>query len=326
MVAAMATPAERANMSVSVVAMVAILLISLVPFLGSFVMLLEWCSCYLSSPLPSTTSISAVAIGSCLCLPLLCRPGRWQTTHRVHTTPTRCPWCRSCGGTKEARPAGAAPSRVGGPRGRFVGILWVVGEFDTRDEASEREAAPFGARLRSMRQAAGLTQEELAVRAGLSPNAVGALERGVRKRPQPHTVRSLSEALGLSEEGRTALLAGVPKRGVPGSSGAQEVSPASPAASALPRPATPLVGRERELAEVRGLLTQRDMRLLTFTGIGGVGKTRLAVEVAREAAENLPDGAAFVGLAALSDAALWFRRSCGRWACPRRGAGPRWSP
>ena len=179
-----------------------------------------------------------------------------------------------------------------------------MGEFHTRDEASEREAAPFGARLRSMRQAAGLTQEELAVRAGLSPNAVGALERGVRKRPQPHTVRSLSEALGLSEEGRTALLAGVPKRGVPGSSGAQEVSPASPAASALPRPATPLVGRERELAEVRGLLTQRDMRLLTFTGIGGVGKTRLAVEVAREAAENLPDGAAFVGLAALSDAAL----------------------
>ncbi|HEV2744357.1 MAG TPA: AAA family ATPase, partial [Rubrobacter sp.] len=69
-------------------------------------------------------------------------------------------------------------------------------------------------------------------------------------------------------------------------------------------PTTPLVGREREAAEVRGLLTQRNARLLTLTGIGGVGKSRLAAEVTREAADNFPDGAAFVGLASLSDAAL----------------------
>ena len=162
----------------------------------------------------------------------------------------------------------------------------------------------FGDRLRSLRQAAGLTQEELALRAGLSPNAVSALERGARRRPQPHTVRALSEALGLSEDERAALLAAAPKRSGPAPSAADEGSPASLVVSALPRPATSLVGRERELEEVVGLLTQQGVRLLTLTGLGGVGKTRLALEVAKEAAPLFPDGAAFVGLVPLSDPSL----------------------
>jgi predicted ATPase/DNA-binding XRE family transcriptional regulator len=181
-----------------------------------------------------------------------------------------------------------------------------VGEHDTRDEGPKRAAAPFGERLRSMRQAAGLTQEELASRAGLSPNAVGALERGARKRPQPHTVRSLSDALGLSGEERAALLAAVPRRGEAASSADDELPPTSsgPAVSALPHPSTPLVGRERELEEVRDLLTRRDARLLTLTGIGGVGKTRLALGAAREVGDRFPAGAAFVGLAPLADPLL----------------------
>ena len=172
----------------------------------------------------------------------------------------------------------------------------------------KRSATSFGDRLRSLRESKGFTQEELAFRAGLSPNAVGALERGARRRPYPHTVRSLSEALGLSEGERTALLAAVPKRGgAAPSAGAEETSPASPAGGAgstLPRPVTPLVGRERELKEVKGLLAHQEVRLLTLTGIGGVGKTRLAVEVAREASGLFADGAAFVGLASLADPAL----------------------
>jgi transcriptional regulator with XRE-family HTH domain len=60
--------------------------------------------------------------------------------------------------------------------------------------------ASFGAHLRRLRQTAGLTQEELAMRAGLSPDAVSALERGLRRRPYPHTVRALAEALELREE------------------------------------------------------------------------------------------------------------------------------
>jgi transcriptional regulator with XRE-family HTH domain len=63
-----------------------------------------------------------------------------------------------------------------------------------------------------MREAAGLTQEELALRAGLNPNAVGTLERGARRRPYPHTVRALAEALELAEEARASLLASVPSQ------------------------------------------------------------------------------------------------------------------
>ena len=55
--------------------------------------------------------------------------------------------------------------------------------------------------LRALRERAGLTQEELAERAGLTSHAISALERGVRTRPYPHTIRSLATALDLDETG-----------------------------------------------------------------------------------------------------------------------------
>ena len=64
----------------------------------------------------------------------------------------------------------------------------------------------FGADLRALRSAAGLTQEELAARAGLTANGVSALERGTRTRPYPHTVRALADALGLEGERRDRFL------------------------------------------------------------------------------------------------------------------------
>jgi len=65
------------------------------------------------------------------------------------------------------------------------------------------EPAPaFGAQLRWLREAAGLTQEELAERAGLTAAGVSALERGHRRRPYPHTVRVLSAALAGSRRRR----------------------------------------------------------------------------------------------------------------------------
>ncbi len=163
--------------------------------------------------------------------------------------------------------------------------------------SAEHEEPTFGARLRRLRESAGLTQEELASRAGLTPNGVSALERGLRKRPYPHTVRSLADALGLPEEERAALLAAVPKRGEAAPSAADEegFAPAPPAAlvSALPRPAAPLVGRGREVEEVMSLLARPDARLVTLTGIGGVGKTRLAAEVARGGAPHTGGRPAF---------------------------------
>lgn len=70
----------------------------------------------------------------------------------------------------------------------------------------------------------------------------------------------------------------------------------------LPRPPTNFVGRASELAQVRALLD--GTRLLTLTGPGGCGKTRLAIEVASRAAVNFPDGAHFVSLASVRDPAL----------------------
>ena len=82
----------------------------------------------------------------------------------------------------------------------------------TVSNANDDNGPAFGAMLREHRAAAGLTQEELASKAGLTAKAVSALERGERKRPYPHTVRALSEALGLSERERASLLSAVPGR------------------------------------------------------------------------------------------------------------------
>jgi predicted ATPase/DNA-binding XRE family transcriptional regulator len=165
-------------------------------------------------------------------------------------------------------------------------------------KASSEQESSFGARLRQLREAAGLTQEELAGRAGLTRNAVSALERGERRRPYPHTVRSLADALELPEAERTALSASVPRRG------GNHLPPAITLEPTLPVPSTPLLGREQDLEDLTGLLQRSDVRLLTLTGTGGVGKTRLAIQVARDVAGLFPDGAAFATLSPLVDATL----------------------
>jgi predicted ATPase/class 3 adenylate cyclase len=72
----------------------------------------------------------------------------------------------------------------------------------------------------------------------------------------------------------------------------------------LPIQPTPLIGREREVAFVRDRLCQDDVRLLTLTGPGGVGKTRLALQAAADVSDDFPDGVFFVDLASIRDAGL----------------------
>src|SRR6266571_8636802 len=152
----------------------------------------------------------------------------------------------------------------------------------------------LGDSLKRLRLAAGMTQEELAERAGISARTVSDVERGLRTLVHHDTARRLTSALGLGDEQRLGFQ--VLARGGP------HGRPPIPTPSGLPTPLTPCLGRFKELEAIKGALLGGDVRLLTLTGPGGIGKTRLGVEAAREIEASWPDGVFFISLGELKDA------------------------
>src|SRR5262249_13947663 len=144
----------------------------------------------------------------------------------------------------------------------------------------------------SQRVAAGLTQEALAERSGLGVRSIQGLERG-ETHPRRETLRRMAGALGLTGEQLAAFeVAGQPPARPPMSSRRARAEtgsrsgPASAPRHNLPSQLTTFIGREGERAELSDRLTTT--RLLTLTGTGGCGKTRLALEVAADAVAGFP--------------------------------------
>src|SRR6478672_5512053 len=157
--------------------------------------------------------------------------------------------------------------------------------------------ASFGGRLKALREAAGFTQEELATIAGLSVHAVSALERGQRRRPHVDTVRALAAALDLTAVARDALFGSARPRAE--NAAVDELRDIS-----LPLAPTILLGRDSDVHTLRVWLADPTARLITLTGPGGAGKTRLALELARAIAAEGATRVVFVPLVAIRDKAL----------------------
>jgi transcriptional regulator with XRE-family HTH domain len=143
----------------------------------------------------------------------------------------------------------------------------------------------FGELLRTYRTAAGLTQEELAARAGMSARGISDLERGARRTPYRGTVDLLAEALHLTQEERSAFLKAAGRHRSPVIS----VNATTGSRGVLP----PLVGRRDELALLQQLLENAGSPVLLLAGEPGMGKTRLlreAVTRARSAGWTVLEG------------------------------------
>src|SRR5215475_9430011 len=163
-------------------------------------------------------------------------------------------------------------------------------ERDETFSSSSPEPERFGEILRNYRRAAGMTQEELAERAGISPRSISGLERGEGATPRRDTVAQLVHALGLAGTDLAEFQALVVRRRPMGprlvlsqataaAERATAVSQRNLSQHNLPRSLNSFVGREQEMRELGPILIAAP--LVTLVGAGGVGKTRLARELAR---------------------------------------------
>jgi predicted ATPase/DNA-binding XRE family transcriptional regulator len=151
----------------------------------------------------------------------------------------------------------------------------------------------FGHWLRQLRKDRGFTQSDLAQRVFCATITLQRIEAG-SLRPSGQMAMRLAKALELEPEQTDRFIAFA--RGLPG---ADVLLPSN-----LPAATTRLIGREQGVAHVCRRLLHEETRLLTLVGPPGIGKTRLALEVAREVRSAFEDGVFFVALASLTDPTL----------------------
>ncbi len=171
----------------------------------------------------------------------------------------------------------------------------------------------FGRWIKLRRIALDLTQHELGQRAGCSTMTIRKIEADER-RPSRQLAEHLAQHLNVAAEERAAFLQAARAERCPDRLAApmqvmgqpRPTVPRRPQAY-LPVPATPLIGREHEFVMACTLLRHPDVRLVTLTGAGGTGKTRLGLQVATALLDNYADGVWFVDLAPLRDPHLVLR-------------------
>ncbi|HET9494686.1 MAG TPA: tetratricopeptide repeat protein [Chloroflexia bacterium] len=180
-------------------------------------------------------------------------------------------------------------------------------------EQTTDDGITFGGWLKQRRNELGLTQHELAQALSISHIMLVKIEAGQR-RPSSQMAGMLADFLRLPDDEREAFLvfarAGRPVAQLPSDASATRHDDATLRApwrntyahrTNLPTPLTPLVGRDTDVAAVQNQLNQPSTRLLTLTGSPGIGKTRLALQVALGLVGQFDDGVYLVELAHVSD-------------------------
>jgi transcriptional regulator with XRE-family HTH domain len=170
---------------------------------------------------------------------------------------------------------------------------------------TEQQELEFAELLRRLRAQAGLTQEELAEAASLSPRSVSDLERGVHRSAHKDTAQLLADALGLAEPIRALFVAAARGRGstapVAVARGLEPGAATAAATRTLPRASVSFTGRGPEVARLLEALTPDASQgvvlgIHAIDGMAGIGKTTLAVHAAHRLAESFPDGQFFLPL------------------------------
>jgi predicted ATPase/transcriptional regulator with XRE-family HTH domain len=161
----------------------------------------------------------------------------------------------------------------------------------------------FGSLLRALRTSQQLSQEELAERAKMSAAAISALERGSRRAPYRSSVDLLADGLGIDQEARGQLHGLAEQRRkaralpIKGGSPLLTGGGAPSASNNLPSQISTFIGRQKELDDLSILIAKS--RLLTIVGPGGIGKTRLTLQLGQNLLERYGDGVWLVDLTAV---------------------------